>query len=35
MALQVKNVARLADAEREAIRQRADAIRAGTVGVPV
>jgi deoxyribodipyrimidine photolyase-related protein len=33
MALQVKNVARLGEDEREAVRQRAAAIRAGTVGV--
>ncbi len=34
MALQVKNVARLSDAEREAVVQRADAIRQGRVGTP-
>lgn len=34
MALQVKNVARLSDAEREAVVQRADAIRRGRVGTP-
>ena len=32
MALQVKNVTRLKDAEREAIRARAAAIRRGEVG---
>ncbi len=32
MALQVKNVARLSTAEREAVTQRADAIRQGRVG---
>jgi deoxyribodipyrimidine photolyase-related protein len=32
MALQVKNLARLDDAERDAVRQRADAIRRGEVG---
>jgi deoxyribodipyrimidine photolyase-related protein len=32
MALQVKNLARLDDAERAAITLRADAIRAGEVG---
>ena len=34
MALQVKNVARLSQAEREAVAQRADAIRRGRVGTP-
>ena len=34
MALQVKNVARLSQAEREAVAQRADAIRQGRVGKP-
>jgi len=34
MALQVKNVARLSPAEREAVAQRADAIRQGRVGKP-
>ena len=34
MALQMKNVARLSDAEREAVVQRADAIRRGRVGTP-
>jgi deoxyribodipyrimidine photolyase-related protein len=34
MALQVKNVARLSPAEREALAQRADAIRQGRVGKP-
>jgi deoxyribodipyrimidine photolyase-related protein len=34
MALQVKNVARLIQAEREAVAQRADAIRQGRVGTP-
>lgn len=34
MALQVKNVARLSAAEREAVAQRADAIRQGRVGTP-
>ncbi|MBQ0929908.1 cryptochrome/photolyase family protein [Ideonella sp. 4Y16] len=34
MSLQVKNLARLTAAERDAVRQRADAIRAGQVGVP-
>ena len=34
MALQVKNVARLSQAEREAVAQRADAIRQGRVGTP-
>ncbi len=34
MALQVKNVARLSAAEREAVVQRADAIRQGRVGTP-
>ena len=33
MALQVKNVARLSDAERQAVQQRAQAIRRGEVGV--
>jgi len=33
MALQVKNLARLSPAERAAVRQRADAIRRGQVGV--
>jgi deoxyribodipyrimidine photolyase-related protein len=33
MALQVKNVARLSDAERQAVQQRAEAIRRGEVGV--
>ncbi len=32
MALQVKNVARMSDAERVAVAQRADGIRAGLVG---
>ncbi len=32
MALQVKNVARLTDAQRQAVQQRADAIRRGEVG---
>ncbi len=32
MALQVKNLARLDDAERDAVRQRADAIRRGEIG---
>ena len=32
MALQVKNLARLSDADRQAVRQRADAIRRGEVG---
>ncbi|MGY0193868.1 cryptochrome/photolyase family protein [Leptothrix sp. BB-4] len=32
MALQVRNLARLDDAERDAVRQRADAIRRGEVG---
>ena len=32
MALQVKNVARLSDAQRQAVRQRAEAIRRGEVG---
>jgi deoxyribodipyrimidine photolyase-related protein len=34
MALQVKNVARLSPAEREAVAQRAEAIRLGRVGAP-
>jgi deoxyribodipyrimidine photolyase-related protein len=34
MALQVKNLARLSDAEREAVAQRAAAIRQGLVGSP-
>ena len=34
MALQVKNVSRLSQAEREAVAQRADAIRDGRVGTP-
>ena len=34
MALQVKNVSRLSQAEREAVAQRADAIRQGRVGKP-
>jgi deoxyribodipyrimidine photolyase-related protein len=34
MALQVRNVARLSQAEREAVAQRADAIRQGRVGTP-
>ncbi|MCK6424227.1 MAG: cryptochrome/photolyase family protein [Burkholderiaceae bacterium] len=34
MALQVKNLARLGEADRAAIRQRSDAIRRGEVGVP-
>lgn len=34
MALQVKNVARMGDAERMSVRQRADAIRQGRVGTP-
>jgi hypothetical protein len=34
MSLQVKNVARLSQAEREAVAQRADAIRQGRVGTP-
>ena len=34
MALQVKNVARLSQAEREAVARRADAIRQGRVGTP-
>ncbi len=34
MALQVKNLARLDDAERAAVRLRAQAIRSGKVGVP-
>jgi deoxyribodipyrimidine photolyase-related protein len=34
MALQVKNAARLSPAEREAVAQRADAIRRGRVGTP-
>jgi deoxyribodipyrimidine photolyase-related protein len=34
MALQVKNVARLSQAEREAVAQRAEAIRLGRVGTP-
>ena len=33
MALQVKNVDRMSDAQRQAVTQRADAIRAGQVGV--
>ena len=33
MALQVKNVARLTDAQRQAVKQRAAAIRCGKVGV--
>jgi deoxyribodipyrimidine photolyase-related protein len=33
MALQVKNVARLTDAEKQAVRERAAQIRAGEVGV--
>ena len=32
MALQVKNVARLSDADRQAVRERASAIRRGEVG---
>ena len=32
MALQLKNLARLSDADRQAVRQRADAIRRGEVG---
>ena len=32
MALQVKNLARLSDAQRQAIALRADAIRSGEVG---
>jgi deoxyribodipyrimidine photolyase-related protein len=34
MALQVKIVARLSPAEREAVAQRAEAIRLGWVGAP-
>ena len=34
MALQVKNLARLDEAERSAVRLRAQAIRSGEVGVP-
>ncbi|MCW5641980.1 MAG: cryptochrome/photolyase family protein [Rhodoferax sp.] len=34
MALQVKNLARLDDAQRQAVRDRAAAIRRGAVGVP-
>jgi hypothetical protein len=34
MALQVKNVARLSAAERDAVAQRAEAIRRGHVGIP-
>jgi deoxyribodipyrimidine photolyase-related protein len=33
MALQVKNVARLSDAQKQAVHERAAAIRAGEVGV--
>jgi deoxyribodipyrimidine photolyase-related protein len=33
MALQVKNVARLTDAQKQAVNERADAIRRGEVGV--
>ena len=33
MALQVRNVARLSDAQRQGVRQRAQAIRSGEVGV--
>ena len=33
MALQVRNVARLSDADRQAVQQRAQAIRSGEVGV--
>jgi hypothetical protein len=33
MALQVKNVARLTDAQRQAVNERAAAIRCGEVGV--
>jgi deoxyribodipyrimidine photolyase-related protein len=32
MALQVKNVARMSEAERESVVRRADAIRQGRVG---
>jgi deoxyribodipyrimidine photolyase-related protein len=34
MALQVKNLARIAPAEMAAVRQRADAVRTGAVGAP-
>lgn len=34
MALQVKNVARMSDSQKQAVRLRADAIRHGKVGVP-
>jgi deoxyribodipyrimidine photolyase-related protein len=34
MALQVKNAARLGEAERAAVAQRAEAIRQGRVGTP-
>ena len=33
MALQVKNLVRLSEADRQAIQQRAQAIRSGEVGV--
>ena len=33
MALQVKNVARLTDAQKQAVNERAAAIRCGEVGV--